>query len=231
MVGAPTNNCWYSLYESKSLVVLLGSRIARGFFISDCRQGEAPMALEVTKWVWELELPAHLKIVALALADHAHKNGGSAYPSQALLAKKCGTTDRTVRRSLAELIELGVIEKQREGGKGKAVHYKFCDYTPDVDVLNRGSKKGQTPDAGDRYPGRGRPNTPDVDVRLTIKNPNEPFPATTSTMSTSPATLSSVEAHEVVLDQELRAQRLREARQALSRMVSEGPESVSNGSK
>ena len=84
------------------------------------------MSIAIQTVVWTLELPPHLKYVAIALADHAHDDGGEARPSQSYLANKTGLSVRQVRRSLKELVERGVIRVERPSGKGRATCYTFC---------------------------------------------------------------------------------------------------------
>lgn len=60
-------------------------------------------------WVWDQELPPNLKIVLLAIADHADDGGGQAFPSHATLARKTGYTDRQVKRIIDQLVSVGVL--------------------------------------------------------------------------------------------------------------------------
>ena len=83
------------------------------------------MSIFVQKHVWTLDLPPHLKYVAVALADHAHDDGYEARPSQEYLALKTGLSVRTVRRALAELKSLGVIILERPAAKGRCNVWYF----------------------------------------------------------------------------------------------------------
>lgn len=66
--------------------------------------------------VWQLELPSHLKLVLLAIADHANDDGW-AYPGQTSLARKCSVSPRQVRSSISQLVEAGLLESHRRGDR------------------------------------------------------------------------------------------------------------------
>lgn len=169
------------------------------------------MAINVQNWVWSLDLPPHLKYVAIALADHARPDGSQARPSQAALARKTGLTDRSVRRALHELCERGVIEKVKKGRTGSATNYTFLG-VPQDEV---GRTPTSYPKGGDRTPtsgriGRPRPVGSDTSVLLTIKNLKEP-----SGSDTSSGAVSGTEPS--VVDQENRLKLLQQARDSLRR--------------
>jgi hypothetical protein len=60
------------------------------------------MSVKVVTWAWSTGPPSTVKFVLVALADYAD-DSGFCFPSHRHLAKKCGITERTVRRSLAWL--------------------------------------------------------------------------------------------------------------------------------
>lgn len=55
-------------------------------------------------------MPPTRKLVLLALADHADKDGGSCFPSVETVSSMTGLTRRCVQQQLKELIEAGLIE-------------------------------------------------------------------------------------------------------------------------
>jgi DNA-binding Lrp family transcriptional regulator len=124
------------------------------------------MSIKIQNRVWLLDLPSHLKYVAIALADHAHDDGTEARPSQVFLSIKTGLSERQIRRSLHELIDRGVIVRQRAGGRNKATSYAFV--LPAVgDLLAIENDRSSTTDR--------RPHTTGLSAagdRLTIKNPH-----------------------------------------------------------
>lgn len=83
------------------------------------------MSVRVQTYVWQLDLRPTEKLVAIALADHAHDDGSEARPSQALLARKTGLDERTIRRILVKLLELGVIVLYKPYGQHRANNYTF----------------------------------------------------------------------------------------------------------
>lgn len=68
-----------------------------------------------------MQLPASQRLVLMELAvTHAPKGEGApvVFPSNQRLSKKCGTSDRNVRRIAAELVKLGLIHR-RTSANGK----------------------------------------------------------------------------------------------------------------
>lgn len=73
-----------------------------------------------------MQLPASQRLVLMELAvTHAPKGEGApvVFPSNQRLAKKCGTSDRNVRRIAAELVKLGLIHR-RSSANGKRFRTK-----------------------------------------------------------------------------------------------------------
>jgi hypothetical protein len=65
------------------------------------------MSIHVMAWVFdsapEDSNPTEM-LVMLALADHANPEGGLSYPSVERLARYCRFSERTVQRTLRELV-------------------------------------------------------------------------------------------------------------------------------
>lgn len=83
------------------------------------------MSVKAMTWAFEQAIPPTLKVVLLALADHADENH-VCWPSIPKLAAKTSMSDRTVQRSLYELQEQGYIEKNTrmsERGDHTSNHY------------------------------------------------------------------------------------------------------------
>jgi hypothetical protein len=89
---------------------------------------------------WELELPSHLKIVLLSLADQANDDG-ECWPSQETIGRRCGTTTRQVSANLRTLRDLGHLEMVRRRRRKTAV-YRLL-------MVDRNSTSGQA-DASDQ---------------------------------------------------------------------------------
>jgi pyocin large subunit-like protein len=77
------------------------------------------MSIHISSVVWRTALGGpSIKAVAMKLADCAHDDGTSAYPSVRTIARETEVSERTVQSALKELLALGVIVKARDGGSG-----------------------------------------------------------------------------------------------------------------
>ena len=85
------------------------------------------MSVKVMQQVFEhSKATGNDRVVLLVLADHAHDDGTSAYPSHKRIAKKSGgISERTVRYCLARLLGAGEIE--RVGRRGKTIEYRISN--------------------------------------------------------------------------------------------------------
>jgi len=120
------------------------------------------MSLEAQAVVWPLDIPSKHKFVLLALADHAHRDGTEARPSQALLSEKTCISDRHIRRILRDLLEWGVIKTQRPATQHRATTYLIVmeppDRTPMSTLKNpRPDISASRPDKSDIQTGHGCP--------------------------------------------------------------------------
>lgn len=98
--------------------------------------------------VWDLDIPSHLKLVLLAIADHANDDGW-AYPGQKSLGVKCSIKPRQVRANIAELEQRGLLERHRRGSmRTNLYRVTVTGSTPPVTA---GGVTGSTPPP-DRYP-------------------------------------------------------------------------------
>lgn len=77
------------------------------------------MSVEAMAWAWKQgDLNDGEKLTLMALADHAHDDG-VCWPSNGLLAKKLGVSDRAVRGRIEKLEAKGLLrreERQRDNG-------------------------------------------------------------------------------------------------------------------
>lgn len=88
--------------------------------------------------VWDLDLPHNKRLVLLAMADHADHEGGSIYPSVALIAWKTGYSDRQVQRIIQELVADGIL----------ALVTEHTDHQPNVYQLNLNAGRLKDPYQG-----------------------------------------------------------------------------------
>lgn len=75
--------------------------------------------------VFKVPLPPSEKLVALALADHAHDDGTEARPGMASLAAKTTLSKRQVQRVLKNLVQKGVIEEYKPSTYTTPAWYRF----------------------------------------------------------------------------------------------------------
>ncbi len=80
------------------------------------------------------------KAVLLKLADHAHDDGTSIYPSVALVAEETHLSKRTVQRVLSEFVDVDLLRLVafEGGGRGKSRNYTLN--VPMLQALALGSK-------------------------------------------------------------------------------------------
>jgi hypothetical protein len=78
------------------------------------------MSVRVMSWVFDHSGVQHRGdlLVLLVLADHAHEDGSSAYPSVGTIARKARLSRRGVFGALARLKEAGAIAAEGRGPKG-----------------------------------------------------------------------------------------------------------------
>lgn len=131
------------------------------------------MSVRALTWSFSLQLPdipnkMAAKGVLNALADHADENGRS-WPSAARLALFTGCDEKTARRALKTLIELGLVDRQSRPGKSDVFILQMNRENP-VGVSVDESTPGitTTPMAPD-HPGHGDPN-PGHSARRTFMN-------------------------------------------------------------
>ena len=83
------------------------------------------MSVKIMSMVFDaVGLSSNQKIVLLSLADHGSDEGISIYPSIRKTSKRTGLSEREVRRTQQELVEIGLLEIS-EGGGRKTNHYKI----------------------------------------------------------------------------------------------------------
>ena len=78
------------------------------------------MSVRVMAWVGHRsKAKGATRLVALAIADHASDDGTNAWPSVARLASMCLCSESTVRRAIAELVELSELRVEIQAGGPK----------------------------------------------------------------------------------------------------------------
>lgn len=129
------------------------------------------MSVEATTWVLRhSRAKGGIRLVLLALADHAHRDGTRAWPSVQTLADEANVSPRTAQRALRWGVEHGEIDHTGTGRNGVLV-YSFPALA--------GGDKCDTPLRVTNATSRG-----DTGVTRTIKEPEEPS-SSRSTTTTS----------------------------------------------
>lgn len=134
------------------------------------------VSVHVTTWVYD-HAPKDLSpgdmLVALVLADHANAEGGNAYPSLSRMAQMTRMDERSVRRSLRRLTELGVIRVVREATNKHPTVYQFPAFRGDT-MSPQGISRGDIHDTlgGTLCPSRGGVLSPKPSIEPSI----EPLP-------------------------------------------------------
>lgn len=85
-------------------------------------------------WVWTHSRSRHgARLVLLAIADCASGDGSNAWPSNKELQRKTNLTERAVRTSVAELIEMGELAVDFNTGPGGCNRYRVIMAAPPAD--------------------------------------------------------------------------------------------------
>jgi hypothetical protein len=93
--------------------------------------GLSSMSFTAEEWAWKqcCETPlcssSAAKLVLVCLAWYAKRGGESAYPTMATICKRTELAERTVRRALLALQQIGLIERQFRNGDYKD-HQRFA---------------------------------------------------------------------------------------------------------
>lgn len=82
------------------------------------------MSVQATTWVWEhSKATGSDRLVLLAIADAANREGAQSFQSAPSLAKMTGLSVRTVWRSIDALISLGELSKEGRQGEYQTTVY------------------------------------------------------------------------------------------------------------
>ena len=96
------------------------------------------MSIEALNWCKDQECPTPTsKLILFVLANYADQNF-SCFPSEAHLAKICGVSDRSVRRSLSQLAKMNLIDIHlRKGTSNRYVMRVDASVQSRVDTSGR----------------------------------------------------------------------------------------------
>jgi phage tail sheath protein FI len=82
------------------------------------------MSVRVMTAVWELNIPVTDKFILLGFADHAD-DSGFCYPSYGRIAWKCGVSQRTVARCMANFRQSGLVELLEDAHRGHTQRFRI----------------------------------------------------------------------------------------------------------
>ena len=96
------------------------------------------MSIHVSSLVWRTELGGvTIKSVAKKLADHASDDGTGIHPSIARIARETELSERSVQRSIKELLEIGLLVVEQWRANGGSGPNTTTVYSIDMEVLRR----------------------------------------------------------------------------------------------
>lgn len=85
------------------------------------------MSVRMIHLVFErFNMPGNEKVLALALADHAHDDGTNIFPGNERLAEKTSMSKRTVIRLLQRLVQIGWLIKTRNADSRRGMASVYC---------------------------------------------------------------------------------------------------------
>lgn len=140
------------------------------------------MSNRAIKWAWRQSLQPTAKLTLLALADAADENGSST-PSASALAKVCGVSTRTVRRSIRDLAKAGLLHidgRHRSDGSRASNRYVLAlgaddrlSGVPVIDfsgISHEWHDDADANDHGQEHPWPGHPT-----AGVIVRGPAEPL--------------------------------------------------------
>lgn len=118
------------------------------------------MSVQATTWVWEhSEAKGNTRLVLLAIADAANREGQNSWQSANTIATMCKISSRTVQRCLADLLEMGEIQKDGTMGEFHTNIYSLPGVLTHKPVRQNDVPRYDTPDVrqNDVYDKMGTP--------------------------------------------------------------------------
>lgn len=118
------------------------------------------MSIKIMSQIWELDLPATEKLIALAFADHANDKGICS-PSFARIAWKSGVSKDTVKRIVKRFRAIELLERRAAaGGPGRPALWRIsptkgCILPPFVSDLERSKSVEKSVDSQVKSEGNG----------------------------------------------------------------------------
>lgn len=124
-------------------------------------------------WAFNQQLDPAPKLVLLALANRTNHDTGLCFPGQTLIGHECSMSDRTVRRHLKTLEQLGLVSRRpRMLGEGRgrtSDEYRISFYDQPDNVSGRSGLTGQIVPTNRT----NQDDQPDTVVQVTVREPKE----------------------------------------------------------
>lgn len=118
------------------------------------------MSVQATNWVWEHSTSkGNSRLVLLAIADAANREGKKSWQSAATIADMCKISSRTVQRCIAELLESGELQKDGVMGEFHTNVYSLPGVLTGEPLRQNDVPRYDTPDVrqNDAYDKSGEP--------------------------------------------------------------------------
>lgn len=115
------------------------------------------MSFNISIDTWKLELKSSPKLVLLALADYANKDG-SCFPSVPTLARKCGLSPRAVQKNLSKLVSSKHITKIMRSGRSTLYQLNMAKLCTSSDPEPPPNNPPETPDKNTPTPAQNGAN-------------------------------------------------------------------------
>ena len=75
------------------------------------------MSIKIMEWVFENSKAQGIeRLILLVIADHCNSEGEDAFPRISVIAKRANVSERTVKRRLRDLVDLGELEVVKRHG-------------------------------------------------------------------------------------------------------------------
>jgi hypothetical protein len=165
------------------------------------------VAISVMNWVWTHSRSRHgTRLVLLAIADCASGDGGDAWPSIAELKRKSALGERAVQTAIAELVTLGELRVDYNGGPRGCNRYRVimghtpAESAPPQNLRGSTGRKAKSRQARVQDPAESAPPqisqeppqnlhpTPAESAPVTVLEPKANQPQKTSSSSVARAT-------------------------------------------
>jgi len=128
------------------------------------------MSVACMSWVFAHSTAAGAdRLLLLAIADHANDDGGDAWPSVPTLARKTGTSERTVQRGLSRLEAGGHLAVERCAGRGGTNRYRVLMTSATA------ARQARHTVTGDDLAPVTQPRRPGGDSQASPERPERPF--------------------------------------------------------